>query len=439
MLDKLKEIKIWAFAENEDLPLENRLLLVSVVIGFFVCITVTILPIVFFSSIFAIILPAMLSVIVAAFFYLIRIKGFYEVSIVPLIIIVMLVISFIWVFINGVNGTTNLFLPSVLVLFLIILKDEKKWLLLAYFLVTVTFYFAIEYFIPQSIFQYNSREEHVIDVYIGVVLNILILFFLVRYLRDNYNRERTKVEQSKEQLKLLNKELNESNQSKDKFFSIIAHDLKNPINSINNAVVSLNEYYDEMTDNDRRECISMLKDSTANIATLLDNLLQWSQSQRKKIAFHPNEIVLEYIVSPIINLLDSIAQNKNIRLVFKSDGNTKIFGDANMLSTVFRNLISNAIKFTQEGGTIEIGTIDDNNDMLTVFVKDNGIGMTDDIKNKLFKIDESITSVGTAGESGTGLGLILCKEFVERHGGRIWVESELGKGTTFYFSLLKNN
>jgi len=231
-------------------------------------------------------------------------------------------------------------------------------------------------------------------------------------------------------------QLETTNATKDKFFSIIAHDLKNPLGSFREMSAMLNDNYDSFDDGERKEILTMLKSSSENLYLLLENLLEWSRAQRGLIQFNPINFELNFIANNCVELLKLSADKKRIKLVNNVASDFNIYADPNLITTIIRNLISNAIKFTLNDGIIEVGA-----DMLTdqntvkVYVKDSGIGMEQEIIDKLFRIDVNITSKGTSGESGTGLGLILCKEFVEKHNGKIWVESKIGLGSTFNFTL----
>ncbi len=239
--------------------------------------------------------------------------------------------------------------------------------------------------------------------------------------------------ENEEKINMFIKELKELNATKDKFFSIIAHDLKNPLGNFREVTKILQETYENLEEEDRKMFLSMLNDSANNIYSLLENLLEWSRSQRGVIQFSPSDINLEFIVANTIQVLSLSAENKNIS--FETDLNVhEMYADANLLTTIIRNLCSNAVKFTPIGGTITISSMLSKSNII-ICVADNGVGMTKETMDKLFRIDETISKLGTSNEKGTGLGLILCKEFVEIHNGEIWVESELGKGSKFNISL----
>ncbi|MFH1050220.1 MAG: PAS domain S-box protein [bacterium] len=240
------------------------------------------------------------------------------------------------------------------------------------------------------------------------------------------------------ELKRVEKQLIELNFTKDKFFSIIAHDLRNPISSFMQGTDILENDYDTLTDDERADIIISLNRTSKGLLELLEDLLTWSRAQTGKISFTPDQADIFPIISNNISLLELQAGNKKIFLKQESEENTFGFFDVNMVNTVIRNLISNAIKFTPEGGMITIGSKIENNS-IKVWVKDTGVGISEENINKLFRIDTTITTDGTAKEKGTGLGLILCKELIEKNRGTIWIESELNKGSSFIFTLPTTN
>lgn len=241
--------------------------------------------------------------------------------------------------------------------------------------------------------------------------------------------------------KQIQKKLKESERSlkelvltKDKFFSIIAHDLINPFNALLGLSNILITGCEEKDFEKVEECSNLINISTESVYALLINLLDWSRLQLGKFQLNPEQFKVEESIDNIISQLISSADSKEITIIKNVHPSLTIFADKNMFNTVIRNLISNAIKFTFRKGKININalSIDENT---VIAISDTGIGITtDDIKN-LFKIDSNISTPGTDMERGTGLGLVLCKEFIDQHKGKIWVESEIGEGSTFYFSL----
>lgn len=245
--------------------------------------------------------------------------------------------------------------------------------------------------------------------------------------------ERTRAEEA---LKASEQQLRKSNASKDKFFSIIAHDLRGPISSLKDLTNFASENIDTYTSQQLKEIILLQRDTTENLAKLLENLLTWSRLQRDMIEFIPQEIDLKQIINRSIILFTAQAEHKRISLKNSVQESIMIYADFNMLDTVIRNLISNALKFTHPNGNIEIAVRQDQQ-YAEVSVTDTGIGIASQHLPKLFDLEAKYKNLGTAHEKGTGLGLILCKEFVERNGGQIRVQSEVGKGSTFTFTLPK--
>jgi len=235
----------------------------------------------------------------------------------------------------------------------------------------------------------------------------------------------------KEELVRVNNELHDLNATKDKFFSIIAHDIKNPFNTILGFSELMLSNFTKWTDEKKLQIVQIIFSSSQGLFDLLENLLQWSRSQRGLIDFTPVSTTLNQQVNTTILLLKDTAEAKNIHITTDlCQNDIKINGDLRMLDTIFRNLLSNAIKFTYPEGEIKIKTrIEDN---LGIFeISDTGMGMSKEVQAKLFRLDSHQSSIGTNEEKGTGLGLILVKEFVSKHGGQIDVISAEGKGSTF--------
>ena len=244
----------------------------------------------------------------------------------------------------------------------------------------------------------------------------------------------TERKQSEIHLKKYAGELEVANNTKVKLFNIIAHDLRSPFNSIIGLTQLLNERYESFSEIDKKQIILKLKEASENTFTLLENLLVWSLSQRDGIQVKPEMIDLYEIASLQMGVFDSVARNKNIIIKNQIIPGTSANADRSMVTTIIRNLINNALKFTHSEGIITITSVV-KNDKIGITVTDTGVGMEADILNGLFKLSEMQSTAGTANEKGTGLGLMVCKEFVEKNGGEIWVESEKGKGSRFTFTL----
>jgi PAS domain S-box-containing protein len=233
------------------------------------------------------------------------------------------------------------------------------------------------------------------------------------------------------------KQLKELNASKDSFFSIIAHDLRGPLSSLRALIQSTAENLDSLRPDELEKLVRLERRATENLCNLLENLLTWARIQKGVIEYHPQKIDMQYIVARNMKLLMPNAEHKQITLRSSVRKETWVYGDLHMVEILIRNLISNALKFTKAGGTVVVSATQ-HEQYVEISVSDTGIGIPEKSLPKLFRIDTKYKRLGTNREPGTGLGLILCKEFVEKLGGRIWVESEEGKGTTFRFTLPKN-
>jgi PAS domain S-box-containing protein len=244
--------------------------------------------------------------------------------------------------------------------------------------------------------------------------------------------ERKKAE---EELKLKNKLLQIIIAEKDKFFSILSHDLRGPLSAFVGATQILTEEIQVMNKDEIKMITQNMKSSAANIYNLLEDLLEWSCLRQGVMNFIPGKFNLKEKIRNCIDVLSESARRKGIEIVISSPDEMEVFADKHMFDTVVRNLVSNAIKFTPYGGKVSV-TADFNNDhSIEIKISDSGIGMTPELKNKLFLINEKTNRKGTEGEPSTGLGLILCKEYIEKNGGKIWVESEEGKGSVFGFTI----
>jgi signal transduction histidine kinase len=239
---------------------------------------------------------------------------------------------------------------------------------------------------------------------------------------------------SEEEIKRKNDELNELNESKDKFFSIIAHDLRSPFQGLLGISNYLVEEFDSLDKEEFKEMVLSLNEALHTQYKFLDDLLSWSRIQSGRMVIEPELLNLNGELQKVLRLFESNIKNKKINLTININSKQEVLADDDMLSLLFRNLISNAIKFTHSGGTVEITAFKEDGAILIV-VSDSGVGIKQENIPKLFRIDVQFSTHGTNKESGNGLGLVLCKEIVEKHGGKIWVESELNRGTQFFFTL----
>jgi signal transduction histidine kinase len=270
-----------------------------------------------------------------------------------------------------------------------------------------------------------------------LVVTLLLYYFIDSKKRKKLNelllKQNTKITEQRIEIAKQNDYLLESNKTKDRLFQIIAHDLRSPLVSME-SITQLIPYWVEEQDFESLSRLSKtLELSVNNVLSLIDNLLNWALNQQGKFPYKPENINLKDNLSETIDVYRPIAQIKNIELKFKPLNNVLVFADKNMIFTVMRNLLNNAVKFTPENGEIIVG-IERNQQFAKVWVKDSGIGMPVGKKEEVFELANGNTK-GTKGETGKGLGLFFCKEFVSMNNGDIYIESEKGKGTTITFTL----
>ncbi len=244
------------------------------------------------------------------------------------------------------------------------------------------------------------------------------------------------IRKQQQQLQRQTEELRKLNAEKDRFLSMIAHDLQSPFSILRQLIGIVAENIEESGQNELENIMDLLKKSSENLYTLLENVLTWSRIQQGVLKYRPQCLDIRKIVDQNIAYLKPYAEQKQITVENNIEEEVIVYADHHMIDDVIRNLISNALKFNYPGGSINISAQQDEK-FTTISVSDTGIGIDKENMPKLFRLDTAYKRRGTAREQGTGLGLILCKEFIEKHGGKIWFESEIGKGSTFRFTLPK--
>jgi signal transduction histidine kinase len=257
-----------------------------------------------------------------------------------------------------------------------------------------------------------------------VIAGLLLILYLVK------RRSNVILQVAKKEVQQQNEKLQELNHTKDKFFSIISHDLKGPLNSLTSFSHLLIDHTESLSKEEIKMLATDLDKSVKNLLTLLENLLEWSRSQTGTIDFSPKVFDLRELLQNNKNLLESQASTKKIAILLDAPEYFSVNLHKPSINTVVRNLVSNAIKFTREGGKITLG-IESDKEKMTIYISDDGVGMSQEVVEKLFRLDSKHSTRGTADEKGTGLGLILCSEFIEKNGGKIQVKSTEGRGSVF--------
>lgn len=259
----------------------------------------------------------------------------------------------------------------------------------------------------------------------------------LQQLSEQKNRElEEKVNERTVSLQQVNAELINTNQTKDKLLSIISHDLRSPIASLKNVLEMVS--IGDMTQDEFKTISVALSQNVNAVFHTMDNLLQWSQTQLRGIKANPKTVELNAICKEIIELFHNITTAKNVSIINNLTDEMLVYADENHVKVILRNIIANAVKFSHSGSEIVVKGSARRN-FIRITVADNGIGMTQDKIEKIMNAELTISAAGTKGEKGTGIGLLLCREFIETNGGKMTIQSEIDKGTTVSFTLLDNN
>jgi signal transduction histidine kinase len=424
---RIKEFRSYIFAENENLLLEHRLFLSALVVGVLVSIFGGTTNYILAPSPIAVIIPLLLTILQVTIYYFVRFKKIVNPFVTPIIIIAIIGISTIWVFNGGINGSNIMIAFGILILGLVVVPVKIKKYIFILFLATNIFILLIQFYRPDLIINFQTETDRWIDNFLTLLYSSFFIYLIMRFVHKNYNLERLRAEKSELKLQQLNAD-------KDHFISILGHDLKSPLNNILGFSEMLTDEIENLNKAEIKDFAKKIHKSAQITNNLLEEILLWVRTQEGKISFNPRYLSFAAICMNILEVLNPVANAKNITINYPVKDNINVFADNDMLKTVLRNLVSNSIKFTNNGGKINI-TAEQTGSNIIISVSDNGVGITPDNLAKLFNISEVITTKGTAKETGTGLGLLLCKVFVEKHGGKIWVESEVEKGSDFKFTL----
>lgn len=414
--------------KHKEASIENKIFNVVSLLAAFTCFSSFVINLfVGFPIIFNILL-LVCGTVFSLFYYLSYFRKITRVLEIPLQFIAISLLTFVWFFNQGIEGSGTFYFFLITYAFIYSNSRKKYWTILLLHLLVVTILVIINYFYPQYIMQYPGKEAQILDLSASMIISLAILGVTAIILKKNYDKERMKVEQHADQLKILNT-------TKDKLFSIISHDLRNPFNNLLGMSRQLTSNIDEYSKADIKERVQLIEESSKRGYELLENLLQWSLSQSGEIKFKPAAINVSAIVKECWSILENQASAKKIEFVSNINEELIVNADHNMLKVILRNLLTNAIKYSFPNGKVTINAVKIRGNKLMISVADEGMGIPENEIQMLFRTDATYSSAGTANETGTGLGLILCKEFVEKHKGEIWVESILNSGSTFNFTL----
>ncbi|NRT10679.1 sensor histidine kinase KdpD [Flavobacterium sp. 14A] len=331
----------------------------------------------------------------------------------------------------GINGPIILIFAITFIIYASIVKKEQLLFWMLFQLGIAYSLLFLEYWYPDMIYvHYDHPSFRYFDTALTLGILLLTIYLTIRYLKTNYR-------QQQELYIRKNEELQKANATKDKLFAIISHDLRSPFNALIGLSQILKEQQNELAEIEKEEFVNAIYDTSTKTYNLLQNLLEWSLSQTNEIQFSPQLISLKDFIPQALAMPLEVASSKQITINFNIFENHSIVADKNMMQTVLRNLVSNAIKFTAVGGKICISSLIDH-EGTTLLISDNGLGMSEDTLKHLFDESGTHKSEEHIEERGTGLGLLLCRDFISKHDGHIWAESVQGKGSTFYVFLKKS-
>ncbi len=390
------------------------------------------------------------------YFYSFYARKYKIVVIIGLGFLICLFIPSVWFTNGGSIGSTQYLIFLVLTGVLTISKGKTRIILVVLLVFVTLFLLLFEYYYPEVMVAYPNRKDNFLDLAISFIFTVLGATFYINIYYQEYhaaNKElkekniilekkqkeitiqQNKIENQKAELEKKATALQEAIKTKDRFFSIIAHDLKSPFNALIGFSELIEQAAEDKDIDGIKEFNKYVLQSSTQTHKLLLNLLEWSKAQTNQTQYSPEKIEINKIINEHVRSFEYQANKKNIILKANPMSCT-VYADINMINTVLRNLISNAIKFTPKEGMVEIGVKTRHALSLTeIYVKDNGVGISEENLKKMFDLGENTSTRGTDGEKGSGLGLVLCKELIEKNQGELFVESTLNKGSVFSFSL----
>ncbi|UKJ06528.1 sensor histidine kinase [Solitalea lacus] len=441
MLFKVQRILLSLSGSKQNFSLEHRMFNLACLINIFLAIFSILVGsnIKPFSTASIIIIVAIALLII--FYYLSRFKHQFKWTSRFFGVTIFIFNLFIWFLAAGSQGPAVFYLFFTVILLLVITHPKYHIPIFLSCLALGIFIYIIEYRNPWLVIGYPSIISKYLHQIIIYTLILMAIFILIYFFRINYDYERFMAIKKKESVTNQNaiiseqyKNLEKRDLIKIKVFSIISHDLRGPLNSLRSLLDLLDEKL--ITQVEFSELSQQLTDRVDQNLEMLDNLLYWSNTQMQGLEIAPTKTNIHHLIEEFIQLFKGETEKKHLKLVNQMPKESNAFADINMLKVVIRNLISNAIKFTPRNGTISFSSqIADKK--IIVSIHDSGVGIKKEHLDKIFNIGHA-TTLGTENEIGTGLGLILSKDFVERNGGTIWVESEENKGSNFCFSLPLN-
>lgn len=362
--------------------------------------------------------------------------GFFLISI--------FVFPILWFYNGGYNGNNIILIFVYFIVVITILPANLRFVSFIVYALMISTLTIINYYYPHLITSYESESQRFIDLILGYSMYLILAYSIQDTIVKNYELDREKINIQNDQLNALVEKLNEANikfehslknveelnASKDRFITVLSHDLRSPFQGLLGITKILESEYDSFNDKEKRFYITQVNNSVEKIYSFLEELLLWGRIQKNAVKLAYESTVVRELITQTVSQLSESAANKKISIEIICTDLLKAVLDKEMISIVLRNLISNAIKFSTLGGKILVSTIIDG-DHIKISVTDYGVGISEEILPKLFRLDDNVSTVGTDGEQGSGMGLILCNDIMKKHNGEISVQSKEGRGSTF--------
>ncbi len=429
-----------ALGSMDGLQIEDKLLKMVVFLAFIFSILITVVNFLTLNVSAVSSIGILCSVLYTAIYLVSVLKYRYTVVLYATALSSMTVVVYTWRHLGGVESIAFYILLCASIFYAIVSRGKHVYIVLALTVSVVLGLTIVEYYYPSIIKPHKDSVARLHNISTVVMVVIVFVFFSIRILFNKYlqseriSEHNMMLEDQNSIISSQNRQLTELNRTKDKFFSIISHDLKNPVSAINGLLKVIDDDRYDMSIDEYVTSIASMKISSDDLLNLTENLLNWATIQRGNLVLNKTNINLYDIAAENITFSLTMAARKEITISNDIDANAVVQADRDMASFIIRNLLSNAIKFSNRNGIIELLS-SATDGFCTVSVCDKGRGMTKEQMKKLFSIDIPDTTQGSEGEKGSGLGLLLCKEFIDKHSGSISVESEFGKGCRFSFSL----
>jgi signal transduction histidine kinase len=364
----------------------------------------------------------------------------------------VVVFSLLWFYNGGYDGNNGVLIFVYFIVFITILPSKYRFYSFVVYSLMIVVLVTIQYLKPEFITPYEFEHHRFIDLALGYFFYLILAYVIQNTIIKNYEEDRKKINIQNDQLSLLiakqydtNAKLEQSlnhvkelNSAKDRFITVLSHDLRSPFQGLLGITKILDSDYDSFSDTEKRLYISQVNSSVEKLYSFLEELLLWGRVQKNAVKLTYESTIVRELLIQTISLISETAAKKKISVEIVCDEFLKAVLDREMIAIVLRNLISNAIKFSTVGGKILVTALLEI-DQIRISITDYGVGISDDIIPKLFRLDENVSTVGTNGEQGSGMGLILCNDIVKKHNGEISVRSKEGRGSTFTIQIPQNN